>query len=179
LWTDRAIRLEPLEQRHRQDVEALVADPEVLRYTRIPEPPGDEFARTWIAGYEAGRGDGTREGFAAIAGAGEEFVGLGLAPHLEAADGEVELGYIVAAGARGRGAASEILRLLTAWAFGEGGVLRAYLVIDVENRASERVAERCGYLLEGVMRSIHFKQGRRIDAGLWSRLPSDPDPSAS
>jgi hypothetical protein len=24
-----------------------------------------------------------------------------------------------------------------------------------------------------VMRSIHLKQGRRIDAGLWSRLPSD------
>jgi len=29
------------------------------------------------------------------------------------------------------------------------------------------------------MRSIHLKQGRRIDAGLWSRLASDPDPLAS
>jgi RimJ/RimL family protein N-acetyltransferase len=173
-----AIRLEALDQRHRHDVEGLVADPEILRYTRIPEPPPDGFARTWIAGYETGRGDGTREGFAAMAGTGE-FVGLGLAPHIEAADGEVELGYIVMAPARGRGVASEILRLLTAWAFGELGATRAYLIIDVENGPSERVAERCGYQREGVMRSIHLKQGRRIDAGLWSRLASDPDPLAA
>ncbi|MCW2985164.1 MAG: hypothetical protein JWR63_2734 [Conexibacter sp.] len=26
----------------------------------------------------------------------------------------------------------------------------------------------------GVMRSTHLKNGIRIDAGLWSRLPSDP-----
>jgi len=69
--------------------------------------------------------------------------------------------------------------LLTAWAFAQFGAMRAYLIIDVENRASERVAERCGYRREGVMRSTHLKQGRRIDAGLWSRLPSDPDPPAS
>jgi hypothetical protein len=36
------------------------------------------------------------------------------------------------------------------------------------------VAERGGYRLEGVMRSIHVKQGRRADAQLWSRLPTDP-----
>jgi hypothetical protein len=27
-----------------------------------------------------------------------------------------------------------------------------------------------------LMRSIHLKPGRRSDTGLWSRLPSDPDP---
>jgi ribosomal-protein-alanine N-acetyltransferase len=47
------------------------------------------------------------------------------------------------------------------------------LIIDVSNPASERVALRCGYTLEGVMRSIHLKAGVRVDAGLWSRLPSD------
>jgi [ribosomal protein S5]-alanine N-acetyltransferase len=68
------------------------------------------------------------------------------------------------------------LRLLTRWAFDEAEAQRAYLIIDVENRASARVAERCGYQLEGVMRSIHVKPGRRVDAGLWSRLPGDPRP---
>ena len=43
----------------------------------------------------------------------------------------------------------------------------------MENTASERVAERCGYVREGVMRSIFLKDGRRTDATLWSRLPSD------
>jgi RimJ/RimL family protein N-acetyltransferase len=47
------------------------------------------------------------------------------------------------------------------------------LVIDVANVASQRVAERCGYVREGVMRSVHFKGDVRIDAELWSRLASD------
>jgi RimJ/RimL family protein N-acetyltransferase len=48
--------------------------------------------------------------------------------------------------------------------------------IDVDNHASHRVAQRCGYQREGVMRSIHVKQHQRIDAALWSRLPADPAP---
>jgi RimJ/RimL family protein N-acetyltransferase len=102
------------------------------------------------------------------------LVGLALAPHIDHAAREAELGYLVAPSARGRGYATELLRLLTDWAFEQAGVLRATLVIDVENPASARVAERAGYVREGVMRSIDFKEGRRIDAELWSRLPSDP-----
>jgi RimJ/RimL family protein N-acetyltransferase len=67
-----------------------------------------------------------------------------------------------------------MLRELTRWAFESAGAQRIVLIIDVENAASERVAERCGYVREGVMRSTHLKQGIRIDAALWSRLPSDP-----
>ena len=48
------------------------------------------------------------------------------------------------------------------------------LIIDVENAASSRVAERAGYTLEGVMRSILITPGVRRDAELWSRLPGDP-----
>jgi RimJ/RimL family protein N-acetyltransferase len=81
----------------------------------------------------------------------------------------------VARTARGRGVATAILRLLTGWAFRDLGAERLFLIIDVENQASSRVAERCGYRREGVMRSLHIKQGRRTDAALWSRLPSDPD----
>jgi len=167
------IRLEPLDGRWLADVAALVTDPLVLRYTRIPDPPPADFAREWIDGYIAGRQDRTREGFAVLAGSGR-FVGLGVAPEIDRQAGELELGYIVAAEARGQGVASSILRRLTQWAFSDARAERAILIIDVENPASARVAERCGYRLEGVMRSVHLKQGRRIDAGLWSRLPTDP-----
>ena len=169
------VRLERLDERWVDAVADLVADPEVLRFTRIPEPPPDGFARSWIGMYEAGRRDGSREGFAAVDREGR-FVGLGLAPEIDRAAGELELGYIVAREARGRGLGSEILRLLTRWAFEEVEAQRVHLIIDVENPASARVAERCGYRLEGVMRSIHVKQGQRADAGLWSRLPGDPRP---
>jgi RimJ/RimL family protein N-acetyltransferase len=167
------VRLELLDERWLDDVAGLVADPEVQRFTRIPEPPPDDFARTWIDRYRDGRRDGTCEGFAVLDSDGG-FVGLGLAPAMDLGAGELELGYIVASGARGRGVATEILRLLTDWAIQTIGAERAFLIIDVENGASQRVAERCGYRHEGDMRSIHLKDGRRIDAGLWSCLPTDP-----
>jgi RimJ/RimL family protein N-acetyltransferase len=66
-----------------------------------------------------------------------------------------------------------MLARLTRWALAELRALRVTLIIDVENRASSRVAERCGYVLEGVMRSSYLKDEVRVDAGLWSRLPTD------
>ena len=57
-------------------------------------------------------------------------------------------------------------------------MMRLILVIDVNNVASQRMAKRCGYQLEGVMRSIGSRPGRRIDAQLWSRLPTDPPTAA-
>jgi RimJ/RimL family protein N-acetyltransferase len=166
------IRLKPLDERWISDLEELVADPEALRFTRIREPPPPGFARDWISSYADGRRNGTRDGFAAIDEHGK-FVGVGLAPRIEQDAAEVELGYIVVPEARGRGVATEILRLLTSWALEDLQAQRIYLTIDVENPASSVVAARCGYRLEGVMRSIHVKQGRRGDAELWSRLPTD------
>jgi RimJ/RimL family protein N-acetyltransferase len=170
------VRLEPLDERWLDEVADLVADPEVRRFTRIAEPPPEGFARTWVASYEAGRRDGSREGFAALDNDGR-FVGVGLAPEIDRPASELELGYIVVRAARGRGVGAAILGLLTRWAFEEVGAQRAYLIIDVENPASARLAERCGYRLEGVMRSIHVKGSQRVNAGLWSRLPSDPSPA--
>jgi RimJ/RimL family protein N-acetyltransferase len=68
----------------------------------------------------------------------------------------------------------QALRLLTGWAFAGLGVLRIELRISVENGPSKRVAARCGYLREGVLRSLPFKQGVRGDVEIWSRLPGDP-----
>jgi len=166
------VRLELLGEQHLDDVAALLGDRDTLRFTRIPEPPPAGFARTWLARYQSARRDGTAEAFAAVDDDGT-FVGLALAPQIERASGEVELGYITAPAARGRGVAAWMLRELTSWAFANGA-LRIVLIIDVANGASETVAERCGYTREGVLRSIHVKQDIRVDAAVWSRLPTDP-----
>jgi RimJ/RimL family protein N-acetyltransferase len=166
------VRLVPLAETHVGDIAELLGDTEVLRFTRVPEPPPPDFARQWVARYEAGRRDGTSDGFAAVDADGR-FLGLALVPEIDRVGRELELGYIVAAHARGRGVATEILRQLTDWAFAEVGAERIALIINADNPASERVAERCGYVREGVMRSIHQKQGIRVDAALWSLLPSD------
>ena len=167
------MQLRPLSSADLDDVTDLIADATTLRYTRVPEPPPEGFARGWYERYAQGRATRSKEAFA-IVGDDGAFLGLALAPAIDEEAAEAELGYIVAAHARGRGVASEALRQLTAWAFEERGIQRAYLLIDVDNAASSKVAERAGYRLEGVMRSAYLKQGRRGDTQLWSRLPDDP-----
>jgi RimJ/RimL family protein N-acetyltransferase len=87
---------------------------------------------------------------------------------------QAEIGYVLSPAARGRGAATRTVRLLTDWAFEELGMERLALWIDVDNPASERVAERAGYVKEGVLRSFWFKEDVRADFGIWSRLRTDP-----
>ena len=167
------LRLELLSDAHLAGVAALVADPEVLRFTRVPTPVPPDFAHTWIGRYEEARRDGTREAFAVVDGDGS-FLGLAMAPVIDREGRTAELGYVVAPEARGRGVATQALRLLTEWAFAELGALRLELHISVDNEPSKRVAANCGYVREGVLRSVHVKQGVRADTEIWSRLPGDP-----
>ena len=167
------IRLEPLAVAHLDGVRALVEDAETLRFTRVPVPTPPDFAEGWLGAYEDGRRDGTREAFAIVDGAGD-FLGVALAPTIEREAATVELGYVVAPAARGHGVATEALRLLTQWAFETLRAVRLELVISVDNEPSKRVAERCGYTREGVLRSVYVKPGVREDVELWSRLATDP-----
>lgn len=168
------MRLELFGQSHLEAISVLLEDPDVLRFTRVPAPPPPDFAETWFRFYEDGRREGRREAFAVVDG-DETVVALAVAPQIDLAARSAELGYVVLPSFRGRGVATEALRLLTAWAFSELGALRLELLISVDNDASKRVAERCGYVHEGVLRSLHLKQDVRMDTEIWSRLPSDPE----
>lgn len=62
-----------------------------------------------------------------------------------------------------------MLRELTGW-----GAERVELRISADNTASRRVAQWCGYVMEGTLRAAYLKAGSRVDTTVWSRLPSDP-----
>ena len=157
---------------HVDELAGWLHDRGILRFTHVPEPVPEGFARTWYQRYEEGRAAGTREAFVAVDDDGA-MVALVVAPTIERAARQTELGYIVAPGARGRGVATGALAQLTEWAFAEG-MLRVYVHVDVDNHASNRVAEKAGYVREGVLRSLHFKGDLRSDTVVWSRLPTDP-----
>jgi RimJ/RimL family protein N-acetyltransferase len=153
----------------------MLRDPAVQQFTMVPVPVPPGFEREWLERYEEGRRDGTREGFA-IVDEGGTFLGLALAFAIDREGRELELGYTVTPAARGRGVATEALRLLTEWAVRELDPLRIQLQISADNPGSKVVAERAGYVYEGTLRSVHFKQGIRQDMEVWSRVVGDPPP---
>lgn len=169
------VRLVPLSSDHVAALDEIVRDADSRRFTRIPEPPPDDYANTWVRRFVAGRETGEREAYAVVDGTGA-FPGAGMLPVIDRESGTVEIGYIVAPHARRRGVATRALSLLTDRAL-DLGAERVVLHIAVANRASQVVAQRCGYQLEGVLRSDYWKPGVRADTQLWSLLPSDPRPA--
>ena len=80
---------------------------------------------------------------------------------------------MVAAEARGRGYAKAALAALTEWAVRTHDPERIELLISVDNRASQRVAGRCGYVYEGTVRNSYVKPGVWMDTQVWSLVRSD------
>jgi RimJ/RimL family protein N-acetyltransferase len=173
MLSDGTITLEPLAEQHLPGLAALGRDPLVRANTRVPDPWPDGFERQWLAGYERGHADGTRRGFAIVDAETGAFLGMAGLVSIEPAARQGEIGYIVAREARRRGIATRALGLVTEHGLGDLGLRRVELRIATGNEPSMRVAERCGYRREGVLRSLHLKQHRRADFVIYSRLPED------
>ena len=170
---DDVVRLEPLSRSLAPEFGWTVAgDPDIAEYTRIPTVPADDFLESWLGRYEQGWEDGSRAGFA-VRDADGSTIGFAAFVALSLEEREGEIGYALAPAARGRGAARRSVDLLTRWGFEMLGLQRIELWIDTRNEPSVRVAERCGYRLDGVLRSVHFKEGIRHDFAIWSRLAAD------
>jgi RimJ/RimL family protein N-acetyltransferase len=88
-----------------------------------------------------------------------------------------ELSYLLYdASVAGRGYVSEAVQLLVDYLFGAKKRHRIQLVIVPENAASRRIAEKCGFVLEGTARGAFFNDGRNQDVLVYSLLRDDPRP---
>ena len=76
----------------------------------------------------------------------------------------------------GRGLVTEAVQLLVDYLFGAKKEHRIHLVIVEDNAASRRIAEKCGFVLEGTVRGAFFNNGRNQDVLLYSLLRTDPRP---
>jgi RimJ/RimL family protein N-acetyltransferase len=137
------------------DVQALyeaAQDPEIPRWTiRVPSPFLIGHARDWIARQPEILRSGEAAHFAVTDTQTGELLGtIGL--ELETHSDVPEIGYWMAAAARGRGVATRAARLVCDWGFTELGLERIGLRTHVENRASQGVARRAGFLADGTVR---------------------------
>jgi|SRR5215469_17289547 len=163
---------------HEADVPAAFlafSDPVVQRFS-WPEatPYSEEDTRTYFAELEQARMLGEELNFALAQPAEPGVVlGGGSLYDVRLERGCASVGYWLAPEARGRGVATHAVRLLARWAFAELGLARLELTCSPDNEASQRVAERCGFTREGLLRShIPFKGGRR-DTVIYCLAPGE------
>ncbi|MFH9668443.1 GNAT family N-acetyltransferase [Streptomyces globisporus] len=132
-------------------------DPAMRRWL-ASQVSGADGAADWLEVQRTGWAAGTRFAFA-VTGSGREdgLLGNVVMKQLDLVNGRAEMGYWTTAPARGRGVASRALAALTDWAFttfAEQGLTRLELLHQVDNVASCRVAERCGYPLARVIPAL-------------------------
>ena len=87
----------------------------------------------------------------------------------------LEIGYLIHDQAdRRKGFASQGLGLFSDLLFSTRKTFwRQQLIIEVWNTASWKVAERCGFVREGILRSCGFGEGDPADAFVYSRTRKD------
>lgn len=168
------IRLVPFDDEHEDPFIAMLADPDVTRFTPLPWPVPPGYAKTWRQRYDSHRP--ARENFAIEDCSTGRFLGIAVAPHVDREARTAELGYAVVPEARGRGVAVEALGQLTDWAQGLG-MRRVFLLISVDNTASKTVARRAGYRFEGVLRQTYSRPGVWEDTESWSYVLADAVPT--
>jgi ribosomal-protein-alanine N-acetyltransferase len=83
------------------------------------------------------------------------------------------VGYWLLPEARGKGFATRSVQLVSRWALVELGMARLSLTAEPSNTRSRRVAERSGFVKEGLLRSYEEIGGRRVDCDVFSLIPAD------
>ncbi|OEV03035.1 GNAT family N-acetyltransferase [Streptomyces oceani] len=174
LRTERLL-LRPFEPRDVPAVHTSCQDPEILRWTTLPEPYTKDLAEefvgvtspaSWRTDTAYNFGVFTREG-TLVGSMG--LVSLGL----QAPQRQAEIGFWTRREQRGKGYTVEAGRAVLDWAFDELGVERLEWVAAVGNEASRAVALRLGFVMEGRQRARITHRGTRQDAWVAALLPSD------
>jgi RimJ/RimL family protein N-acetyltransferase len=154
------------------DTPAIVAacrDPDIARFTRVPDSYDETTAAEWAAESKRQREAGTGLHLVVADVETDELLGsIGL--RLPPGDGRCDLGYWLAPWGRGRGVMTRAVSLLSRWVFETLPVARIEITIQPENSPSRAVAERAGYTFEGVLRSYLEIKGSRRDAAMYSLL---------
>ena len=131
------------------DVPAIVAacqDPEIPRWTLVPSPYGAQDAHDYVRRMPSARAAGRALSLAIVDAADHDRLlgSIALNPVVweqRAAD----VGYWVAAHARGRGVATRAVRMLADWAFRMLRLERLELRTQRDNHASQAIAAHAGF----------------------------------
>jgi N-acetyltransferase len=183
----RLVRLEPLQTDHAPGLAAALAgDPELYRWTRVPDAPSG--ADRYITSAIAGRRAGTAAPFAVIRLADQAVIGstrlwdlqwwdwsVSHPRHGSADPDTCEIGHTwLAHSAIRTGVNTEMKRLLLTYAFDTWDVQSVCFHTDARNERSRQALARIGARYEGVLRGHRLgADGRPRDSARFAVIAAD------
>ncbi len=81
-----------------------------------------------------------------------------------------EIGYFIDRDYQGKGIATEAVRQLEKVGFEKLDLQRIVILMDTRNFASERVAQKCGYEKEGIMKKVNRVGEDYYDCFLYAKI---------
>ncbi|MEX3609598.1 GNAT family protein [Rothia sp. LK2588] len=145
------------------DLTATSRDPRMIEFTGVPDEYTEQMAEEFLD-------DSTSVRWAIVLG--KRYCGNIELRLLNEASRSIDVGYSVSPWARTKNVAPRALRLVTEHAFSQN-VFRIELRAATVNTASRRVADKAGFVFEGVARGAEHLRGNIYDLAVYSRLVTD------
>lgn len=166
--TTQRLVLRPLRSTDARSIAANADDPRIAENLRdgFPNPYSVRDARRFIASVR----DVPPLGVLAIVRDGAPIGCIGLTPGSDVYRLNGEVGYWIGVAHWGQGLVTEAVSAFVRVIWEQTGMERLHAGVFSGNPGSERVLEKCGFVLESVQRRAVIKNGRFRDLSVWVQL---------
>jgi RimJ/RimL family protein N-acetyltransferase len=148
--------------------------PEIMPWMDWCAPAyNQEIARPWLSFLPAAWKAGTEYAMTITDAQTGTFLGASGLNHINHQYRLANLGYWVRTSATGCGIATRAVRLVAEFGIQQVGLLRAEIVVAVDNNPSLRVAQKAGAKREGVLRNRLIVRKKIMDAVMHALIPQD------
>lgn len=148
-------------------------DPEIARWTNVPENYSESDARAFLLYRYDALSAGSTAPFAIVSDK-DQLIGSIALMRIVWEHRRGEAGYWLASWARGEGHATRALGMICRWGFESLGLERIDLLAATGNAASQRVAERAGFVREAVLRSYMRGKTGQQNMAAFGLLAGEP-----
>ena len=171
------ITLRPAEEKDIVSIYEACQDPTIPQFTTVPSPYRMADAISFIR-EQAPTHFAQKSELLLVITRGhseeEEFCGVISFHTINLHNHSTELGYWVAASARGKGIGTRAVTTMSDYGFSTMGFRRIEALVDVGNIASKALLQSAGFEPEGIMRKkVTRDDGSQIDMALFSRVATD------